>query len=121
MKLKEIIFGTFTIVFLAGAYLVASHIDYEVAIAEEAEREMNYSDPIPADLEQVEYEADCYEVRICTAYDWGQELIDPDGDIYSVIDPPEFYEGQLVSVMFDNKGTPLDKTDDVVVDLWEFE
>ena len=133
MKLKETIYCIATTVTIITALLIAGRIDYLAAEKEMEWQEANsgyeeistvqwkQESEIPADLEQVEYETDCYEVRICTAYDWGQELVDPDGDVYIVNDPPEFAEGQLVSVMFDNKGTPLDKTDDVVVDLWEFE
>ena len=125
LKATEIIAGTIFFVSMFTILGVCGTADFEVAKAEEEWQELNgitteTETEIPEDLERAEYEADCYEVRICTAYDWGQYLVDEDGDVYCVQDPPEFLEGQLVSVMFDTKGT-VNKTDDEVIDLWEFE
>lgn len=120
---KEYILGVIGLAFITVAFLISGRIDYEVARAEEEYAEANpYIEPdtIPEELERIEYETDCYEVRIAKAYNWGQTLVTKDGNVWAVQDPPEFYEGQLVSVMFDTKGTPrLD--DDDIVDLWEFE
>ena len=127
MKLKEIALGVALFATLFTVLAVCGTADYETAKAEEEWEKLNSvyvsetETEIQPELEQAEYEADCYEIRICEAYNWGQILYDTtNGNLFSVQDPPEFTEGQLVSVLFDNKGT-VDPTDDEIIDLWEFE
>lgn len=52
-----------------------------------------------------------------TAYDWGNTVVTDDGNEWSVIDAPEFAEGQRVTVVFKTMGTK-EVEDDEIIDIY---
>lgn len=63
-----------------------------------------------------------YVVRNCV-FQWPEdseyaELIDEEGNVWEISDPPEYEEGTEIRVLFNSKGTKIIE-DDVIVDLTE--
>ena len=63
-----------------------------------------------------------YVVRYCM-FNWPEQtdyaqLIDEHGNIWEIVDPPEYTNGTVLRVLFDSQQTS-DATDDVVIDLSE--
>lgn len=63
-----------------------------------------------------------YVVRYCT-FNWPEQtdyaqLIDEHGNVWEIMDPPEYANGTMLGVLFDSQQTG-EAADDVVIDLGE--
>lgn len=59
-----------------------------------------------------------YIVRYGTTFDYGSTIITHDGNIWTLIDAPEYTDGTEVRVLFDSMETPS-PLDDIIIDITE--